>query len=110
MYTIGFIKTERPDVLINPDMCRSEKELYEWLTSFLNEDDFSLYPPITRESLETALKPEKPVRVNITGYQVALLFGKDHVIQDATSRFIHLVPREKGHYPVQRVDVMSIPD
>lgn len=110
MYTIGFIKTERPDVLINPDMCRSVNELYDWLTAFLNEDDFSLSPPITKESLEAALKLDKPVQVNITGYQVALLFGKDEVIQDATSRFIHLVPRQKGDYPVQRVDVMSIPD
>lgn len=110
MYTIGFIKTERPDVLINPDMCRSVNELYDWLSAFLNKADFSLSPPITQESLEAALKPNKPVRVNITGYQVALLFGKDQVIQDATSRFIHLMPREKGHYPVQRVDVMSIPD
>lgn len=110
MYTIGFIKTERPDVLINPDRCRSVNELHNWLTAFLNKDDFSLHPPITRESLETALKLEKPVQINITGYQVALLFGKDNVIQDATSRFIHLMPREKGQYPVQRVDVMSIPD
>ncbi|MBO0939227.1 hypothetical protein J2I47_21920 [Fibrella sp. HMF5335] len=110
MYTIGFIKTERPDVLINPDMCRSVNELHNWLTAFLNKDDFSLSPAITQKGLVTALQPGKPVQMNITGYQVALLFGKDEVIQDATSRFIHLVPRQKGHYPVQRVDAMSIPD
>ncbi|MBO0936421.1 hypothetical protein J2I47_07665 [Fibrella sp. HMF5335] len=110
MYTIGFIKTGRPDVLINPDMCRSINDLYNWLTAFLNEDDFSLHPPITREGLESTLQFNKPVQVNITGYQVALLFGEDHVIQEATSRFIHLMPRQKGQYPVQRVDGMSIPD
>ncbi|XAZ81816.1 hypothetical protein A6C57_26860 (plasmid) [Fibrella sp. ES10-3-2-2] len=110
MYTIGFVKTEQPDILINPDTCRSMNELYDWLMAFLNEDDFSLSPLITPESLAEALKIEKPVQVNIPGYQVALLFGRDQVIQDATYRFIHLMPRQKGYYPVQQVDVMSIPD
>ena len=80
MYTIGFIKTERPDVLINPDTCRS------------------------------ILKPGKSVRVAITGYEVDLLFGINGVIQDTTTRFIHLMPRQIGHYPVSRIDNMPIPD
>jgi len=110
MYTIGFIKTERPDVLINPDMCRSVDEIYDWITRFLNKDGFQLYPPITQESLKDALKTGKPVRVNIAGYQVALLIGEDQTIQKATSRFIHLMPRQNDHYPVTRIDTMDIPD
>ena len=110
MYTIGFIKTERPDVLINPDTCRSIDDLYNWLTGFLNADDFSLSPEITLERLQTALEPGKSVRVAITGYEVALLFGRNQVIQDTTTRFIHLMPRQNGHYPVSRIEGVAIPE
>lgn len=110
MYTIGFIKTERPDVLINPDSTRTIEELYTWLTTFLNKDDFSLDPSITLERLRDALKLDRPILVNITGYQVALLLGEDNIIQEATTRYIHLVPRSPGDYPVSRIENLTIPD
>lgn len=91
MYTIGIIKTDLPKALINPKMCRTPQELIHWLTSFFNKDDFKLSEPITLESLTAALTQNKPIRVPIEGYAVAILLGADEVIQNATNRFVHVI-------------------
>jgi len=89
MFIVGFIKTDAPEVLINPVPCDTEQELYEWITDFLNEKDFHLETAITQENLAAALQAKKPIRVNFNGYKVALLLGEVSIIQDATERFLH---------------------
>jgi len=89
MYLVGFIKTDAPEVLINPVPCATEQELYDWITDFLNEKDFQLETPITQENLVAALQARKPIRVNFNGYKVALLLGEVAIIQEATERFLH---------------------
>jgi hypothetical protein len=91
MYLIGIIKTDLPQALINPKMCNTPQELMNWLTSFFNKDDFKLSEPITLESLTAALEQNKPIRVNIEGYAIAVLLGADEVIQNATNRFVHVM-------------------
>lgn len=91
MYIIGIIKTDLPKVLINPKMCHTPQELMDWLTSFFNKDDFKLSEPISLESLMASLEQNKPIRVNIGGYAVAVLLGADTVIQNATNRFLHIM-------------------
>jgi hypothetical protein len=91
MYLIGIIKTDLPKALINPKMCHTPQDLMNWLTSFFNKDDFKLSEPITLESLTAALTQNKPIRVNIEGYAVAVLLGADEVIQNATNRFVHVM-------------------
>lgn len=89
MYIIGFIKTEEPKALINPVMCRNEKELYTWLINFFSKENFALDKMITEENVNQSLKSNKPVLIPIRGFKVALLFGEDGIIQNSTDRFIH---------------------
>ncbi|WP_026461326.1 hypothetical protein [Adhaeribacter aquaticus] len=89
MYLVGFIKTDAPEVLINPVLCDGIDDLYLWLTNFFNEKDYKLDLPLTRQSLETALQADKPIRVNINGYKVALLLGEENIIQNVTERYVH---------------------
>ena len=89
MYIIGFTKTEEPKALINPVMCRNEKELYTWLINFFSKENFALDKMITEENVNQSLKSNKPVLIPITGFKVALLFGEDGIIQNSTDRFIH---------------------
>lgn len=89
MLTIGFIKTDDPRALINPVMCRNETELYNWLASFFNDENFSLDKPITKESVSNSLLSNAPVLVPINGYNVAIMFGEDVIIQENTDRFVH---------------------
>ncbi|WP_345956047.1 hypothetical protein [Mucilaginibacter sp. PAMB04168] len=89
MLLIGFIKTKEPKALINPVMCRNETEVYTWLASFFNDENFSLDKPITQESVNESLLAGAPVLVPINGYNVAIMFGDDGVIQDNTERFVH---------------------
>lgn len=91
MYLIGIIKTDLPKVLINPKTCNTPQELMDWLTSFFNKDDFKLSEPITLESLTASLAQNKPIRVNIGGYAVAVLLGSEEVVQNATHRFVHIL-------------------
>jgi hypothetical protein len=91
MYIVGIIKTDLPQVLINPKSYRTPQELLDWLIAFFNKDDFKLSEPITLESLTAALEQNKPIRVNIEGYAVAVLLGADNIIQNATDRFVHIV-------------------
>ncbi|MES2446369.1 MAG: hypothetical protein V4546_04265 [Bacteroidota bacterium] len=89
MLLIGFIKTNEPKALINPVMCRNETEVYNWLASFFNDENFSLDKPITQEIVNELLLGGAPVLVPINGYNVAIMFGDDGVIQDNTERFVH---------------------
>lgn len=89
MLLIGFIKTKEPKALINPVMCRNETEVYNWLASFFNDENFSLDKPITQESVNESLLGGAPVLVPINGYNVAIMFGDDGVIQDNTERSVH---------------------
>ena len=47
MYTLGLIKTERLDVLINPVGHSTPQAVYEWLEQFFKPTDFVLEIPIT---------------------------------------------------------------
>lgn len=89
MYLIGFIKTNDPRVLINPVMCRTEKELYTWLINFFSDGNFKLDEPITEENLSLSLLKGVPVLVQIAGYNVALMLGEDGLIEENTDRFVH---------------------
>lgn len=89
MYIVGFINLIRPRVLLNPVSCSSIDELYEQIHVIVNKNDFKNEPPITKERLEEALKSNQPIRVNFSGYEVALLMGSDDVIYSATDRFVH---------------------
>ena len=91
MYIVGIIKTDLPKALINPKSYRTPQELFDWLITFFNKDDFKLSEPITLETLTAALEEHKPIRVNIEGYAVAVLLGADDVIQNATERYVHIV-------------------
>ena len=72
-------------------MYHTPQDLFDWLTSFFNKDDFKLSEPISLENLMTALKQNKPIRVNIEGYPIAVLLGPDEVIKNATDRFVHIM-------------------
>ena len=89
MLLIGFIKTDQPKVLINPVICRDEKEVYTWLASFFSDENFKLDGAITQESVSQALLGDVPVLIPINGYRVAIMFGSDNVIQWNTDRFVH---------------------
>lgn len=91
MYLVGIIKTDLPKALINPTMCRTIQDLHQWLLTFFNKDDFKLDQPITVETLTNALQNNKPIRVNITGFPLAILLGEDNVIQKNTNRFVHVL-------------------
>jgi hypothetical protein len=90
MYIIGIIKTDIPKVLISPKIFHTSEELFDWLSSFFNKEDFKLSEPISLEKLMMSLKQSKPLRVNIAGYPIAVLLGEDGVIQNATERYIHI--------------------
>src|SRR5688500_8368069 len=89
MYIVGFIKTDAPEVLINPVPCASVQELYDWISGFLNGKDFQLDVAITRENLEAALQAKRPIRVDFNGYQAALLLGHQQVVSAATERMVY---------------------
>ena len=89
MIIIGFIQTDIPRALINPVMCRSEREVYTWLASFFNDENFVLDGAITQDSIGNALESNVPVLIQINGYKVAIMFGLDEVIQANTDRFVH---------------------
>ncbi|SDH53719.1 hypothetical protein SAMN05421827_12837 [Pedobacter terrae] len=89
MFLIGFIKNDEPRTLINPVMCRNETEVYTWLASFFNDENFSLDKPITQQSVTESLSDGAPVLVPINGYSVAIMFGEDGAIQNSTERFVH---------------------
>jgi len=98
MLLIGFIKTDEPRALINPVMCRNEIEVYTWLSSFFNDENFRLDKPITQKSVNESLSGGVPVLVPISGYKVAIMFGEDGVIQDNTERFVHTDLFNYAHY------------
>ena len=110
MYTLGLIKTERPDVLINPVGHSTPKAIYEWLERFFNPSDFALDTPITQETIDQVLQSDKVGRINMNGYSVALLFGKTGLIQDATTRYIHLMPRSEDDLDMNKIENLVIPD
>lgn len=89
MLLIGFIKTKEPRALINPVMCQNETEVYTWLSSFFNDENFSLDKPITQSSINESLLGGASVLIPINGYNVAIMFGEDGVIQNNTDRFVH---------------------
>lgn len=89
MLIIGFIQTDKPRALINPVMCRNEQEVYTWLASFFNDEHFSLDNAITQESVSNALQGNVPVLIPINGYNVAIMFGLDEIVQSNTDRFVH---------------------
>lgn len=90
MYIAGFIQIDQPRVLINPMAHRSVAELYDWLERFFNQDDFSLDPGMIDEAdLAMELRGDKPLQINIAGYQVALVFGDSEVMGANMIRFVH---------------------
>jgi hypothetical protein len=89
MYLVGFIKTDAPQVLINPVPYATMQELYDWNSGFLNEKDFKLDVAISRENLEAALQSGKPVRVSFNGHKAALLLGDQQVVHAATERMVY---------------------
>ena len=110
MYTIGLIKTERPDVLINPEGCPTETAVYNWLERFFNPADFALDTPITEKAVAEILHSGKVGRINMNGYEVALLFGEDGVIQEATTRYLHLMPRSADNLDMNKIENLTIPE
>lgn len=110
MYTLGLVKTERPDVLINPVGCSTPKDVCNWLDRFFNPTDFLLETPITQEAIEHVLQSNRVGRINMNGYNVALLFGKDKIIQAATTRYIHLMPRSENDGDVNKIENLVIPN
>ena len=91
MYIIGYINLNDERALINPRMCRSIEDLYEAITELLDSKDYKIDPPITKEGLVLSLQAGEPVRINFGGYNVALLFGKDDIIENNTDRYVHLI-------------------
>ena len=91
MYIVGIIKTNLPKALINPNMMRTPQELFDWLLSFFNKDDFKLSEPISLEKLTVALEQNRPIRINIEGYSIAILLGAVDVIENATERYVHIM-------------------
>lgn len=110
MYTIGLIKTERPDVLINPVGCSTTREIYTWLDSHFNAVDFALSTSAIQEAVEQVGQTDALCQINLNGYEVALLLGKDEVIQERTTRYIHLVPRLESDVDVDKIHNLIIPD
>lgn len=109
MYTIGFTKTERPDVLINPVSCPTEISVYDWIKRFFNPEDFTLEIAITQEAIKELLGSNNIGRINIDGYEVALLLGETETIQEATTRYIHLTPRSADNLDFEKVVDLEIP-
>jgi len=92
MYIIGYIQTHNPRVLINPVSCSSPEHLLEEINQLASKEDYKFDEPITIERLEGALKESKPLRINFTGYQVALLLGEKEVINQAIDNFRDFIP------------------
>lgn len=90
MYIFGFIKTDNPGALIDPKPCPTIEDLFDAITNFFNEEDYKLDSPITIERLESSLKEQVPVRINIEGHKVAVLLGETDVIKSNTDKFLHL--------------------
>lgn len=87
MYTVGLIKTDSPRILINPQTCKSVKELYAWLKTFLNHDKFNKEGSLSFEQVREAVEKDEPGIVHFEGVGLALLFGKDDVMFKATDEF-----------------------
>jgi hypothetical protein len=86
MYLIGFIKTDRPRVLINPQKFSNIDDLYVCLKRFYNDQDYSLDKPIIKEVLIDAFKSPVPLQVNMAGYNVALLMADEKIMAEAIDR------------------------
>ncbi|MEN0053552.1 MAG: hypothetical protein AAGC65_07775 [Mucilaginibacter sp.] len=86
MFIVGFIKTDRPEVLINPVQCRNEVDLYTWLASFFSDENFKLDSPLTQEVITKSLAEQVPIRIAIAGYQAAIVFGEESVINNNIER------------------------
>ncbi|MBN8820869.1 MAG: hypothetical protein J0I82_02505 [Spirosoma sp.] len=110
MFILGLIKTERPDVLINPVSHSTPKDVFDWLDRFFNPADFDLETPITLEAVDQVLQSGKVGRINMNGYRVALLFGKTKVVEGATTRYIHLMPRSSEDVDITKIENLVIPD
>lgn len=86
MVIIGFIKSDKPRVLINPIICRDETEAYTWLASFFNDENFKLDSPLTQLKVSQSLEEKVPVRIAIAGYEAAIMFGDESVIMQNIDR------------------------
>ena len=91
MYIVGIIKTNLPKVLISPKLMRNTQELFDWLLLFFNKDAFKLSEPVSLEKLTAALEQNKPIRINVEGYPIAILLGAVDVIENATERYVHIM-------------------
>lgn len=90
MYTVGLIRTASPRILLNPQSCKTIKELHAWLKTFLNDDNFNLAGSLTLEQVQEAVEKEEPGRINFESVNIALLFGRDEIIYKATDEFIYI--------------------
>lgn len=90
-YIVGVIKTTRPDILISPTAVDTVEELFAWLTTFFNNEEFILSGPISMDALKLGLGGENPMTIPMNGLPLAILFGESDVIMRATSRFLNIV-------------------
>jgi len=89
MYTVGLIKTNSPRVLINPQTCKTLKELHAWLKAFLDDEKFNRDEELSVDQVQEAVGKEEPGRIDFEGVGFALLFGTEEVIYKATDEFVH---------------------
>ncbi|QJD98520.1 hypothetical protein HH214_21425 (plasmid) [Mucilaginibacter robiniae] len=89
MLIVGFIKTDRPEVLINPVVCKNEVEVYTWLASFFNDENFRLDSPLTQLKVNQALEEKVLIQIAIAGHDVAIVFGEQNVIKRNIERSFH---------------------
>lgn len=80
MYIVGFINTNNPSTYINPVDCETVQDLFTWLQTFFNKQDYALQQELTLFSVEQAVKTKKPVIIDITGFNVAVLLGEKSAI------------------------------
>jgi len=92
MYIIGYIQTNNPRVLINPVSCSSPEDLLTAINQFASTGDYEFDEPISIERLEYALKERTPLRINFTGFKVALLLGETDIIHQVTDTLKDLLP------------------
>ena len=88
MYLLGFIQTSKPEALINTTTFNSLEDLLKWLNQFFNNFDFTLDNPISKESVLNSLSSKVPVQINISGHDVALVFGEREVTEKFMSEFV----------------------
>jgi len=88
MYTVGFIQTRNPKILIDPREFSNVSLLYNWLVTFLNESDFKLSDSITLEGLRYDLTIDDGCfQIPFTGHGVALLLGSSESVREATEGY-----------------------